>query len=40
MGELDTKKEFSTPPPEYPQSAELRRQDYETMIRAQQVRHR
>ena len=37
MGELDTKKEFSTPSPEYPQSAELRRQDYETMIRAQQA---
>ncbi len=37
MGELDTKKEFSAPSPEYPQSAELRRQDYETMIRAQQA---
>ncbi len=36
MGELDTKKEFVIQPPEYPQSAENRRPDYEAMIRAQQ----
>ena len=36
MGELETKKDFSTQTPAYPQSAELRRGDYEKMIRAQQ----
>jgi hypothetical protein len=36
MGELETKKEFVVPPPEYPASAEKKRPTYETMIRAQQ----
>jgi hypothetical protein len=36
MGELETKKEFVAPTPEYPQSAEDRRPGYEAMIRAQQ----
>ena len=37
MGELETKTEFVAQTPEYPQSAEDRRQGYETMIRAQQI---
>ena len=36
MGELETKKEFVAPPPEYPQSAKIRQPVYESMIRAQQ----
>jgi hypothetical protein len=36
MGELKTKKEFVASAPEYPQSAEDRRPEYEAMIRAQQ----
>jgi hypothetical protein len=37
MGELDTKKEFVTMQPTFPESAESRRLKYETMIRAQQT---
>jgi len=37
MGELDTKKEFVTTQPTFPESAESRRLKYETMIRAQQT---
>ena len=36
MGELETKKEFVAPPPEYPQSAKIMQPVYESMIRAQQ----
>ena len=36
MGELATKKEFVTPPTEYPLTALARKTDYENMIRAQQ----
>ena len=36
MGELETKKEFVAPTPEYPQSAEDCRPGYEAIIRAQQ----
>ena len=36
MGELETKKEFVTPPTEYPLTALARKTDYENMIRAQQ----
>jgi hypothetical protein len=37
MGELETKKEFVAPPPEYPSSAKARQPIYEAMIRAQQA---
>ena len=37
MGELDTKKEFVTKQPTFPESAESRRLKYETIIRAQQT---
>ena len=37
MGELETKKEFVAPPPEYPSSAKARQPVYEAMIRAQQA---
>ena len=36
MGELETKTEFVAPMPKYPESAELRRNAYESMKRAQQ----
>jgi hypothetical protein len=36
MGELETKTEFVTPTPEYPQSAKDRQAGYETMVRATQ----
>ncbi len=36
MGKLETKKEFVTPPTEYPLTALARKTDYENMIRAQQ----
>ena len=36
MGELETKTEFVTPTPEYPQSAKAKQAGYETMIRATQ----
>jgi hypothetical protein len=36
MGELETKKEFITPTPDYPATALARQPTYETMIRAQQ----
>ena len=36
MGELETKKEFVTPPTENPLTALARKTDYENMIRAQQ----
>ena len=36
MGELETKKEFIIPPPEYPKLAEAKCPKYKTMIRAQQ----
>ena len=36
MGELETKKEFVTPIPDYPATAVARQPTYETMIRAQQ----
>ncbi len=34
MGELETKKEFVAPSPEYPQSAKDKQADYKAMIRA------
>jgi hypothetical protein len=37
MGELDTKKEFITTQPTFPESAENGRLKYETMFRAQQT---
>ena len=36
MGKLETKKEFVTPPTEYPLTALALKTDYEYMIRAQQ----
>jgi hypothetical protein len=36
MGELETKKEFVAPPPEYPQTAKDKQATYETMVRAMQ----
>ena len=36
MGELETKKEFVAPTPDYPQSAKQKQAGYENMIRAQQ----
>ena len=36
MGELETKKEFVAPSPQYPASAILRQPDYENLIRKQQ----
>jgi hypothetical protein len=36
MGELETKKEFAAPIPEYPQSAKAKQNDYEKMVRATQ----
>jgi hypothetical protein len=38
MGELETKKDFVTPPTEYPPTALAPKADYENMIRAQQTK--
>ncbi len=40
MAELETKKEFVAPAPEYTKTAESRRQSYQQMIRSQQTNER